>query len=86
MQTATPYDAKHLLQNLQIAVASRTHQDVFHLADMLARAAALTAHNAFLDIAACVAAEYARGNYERAGSLIADGLYLVTTAMSSIAA
>ena len=49
------YDAEHLLQHLQVAVASRTNQEVFNLTDALERAATRTAHNAFLDIAACIA-------------------------------
>jgi hypothetical protein len=86
MRTAATYDAKHLLQRLQLALASGQDQEVFRLTDALARVATRTAHNALLDVAACVAAEYAAGKHKKAESLVADGLYLTMAAESLIAA
>ena len=75
-QNAASLDTKTLLQSLQQAVAERTQPDVFHLTEVLMRAAAPASNNLLLDLAAAVAAEYARGNFERANSLVGDGLFL----------
>lgn len=85
-QIAAALDTRTLLQRLQIAVENRTQPEVFHLTDILIRSARYSTNNVFLDLAAGVAAEYARGNFERAGCLIADGLYVVEDRERSLAA
>jgi hypothetical protein len=67
-------EAKLILRSLEEAVAGRAQSDVIRLADVLREQARSAGTHAYVDVANCIAAHYVRGNYERAGFLIADGL------------